>query len=385
MDFKKIAIVAGEKSGDYLGSEIVRELKQRHPQAEFVGLAGPLMQAQGVRSLAEMEKISIMGFDGLFSGILEILSIRRLLKRTLREWQPDVFIGIDVPDFNLNLERHLKDHGIPVVHCVSPTVWAWRGGRIKKIKASIHKMLTLFPFEETFYRKHQTPVLCIGHPLARQVSAWQSPQEFLELCPKLKTRRIAILPGSRMSEVTRLADTMFAGAGVLAQQFQDVEFVIPAATPKLAEYVRGLDAYDASIMRIVEGYSRDVLSSSDVAILASGTAALEAALFAKPMVVMYQVSKLTAWHAGRTMQVDHYSMPNHLTSPPAVREFVQEEANVENLVAEVSKLLNDPHYYKTMHTALAAVAPELNKDFGALGAKAVEDVVEKLKAGKPLD
>jgi lipid-A-disaccharide synthase len=382
MHLKKIAIVAGEKSGDYLGSKIVSALKKRHPNAEFVGLAGPLMQAQGVRSLAEMEKISIMGFDGLLSSIFEILSIRKKLRDFFLDWQPDVFIGIDVPDFNLGLELKLKQSGTPVAHCVSPTVWAWRGGRITKIKRAIHKMLALFPFEEDYYKRHDTPVVCIGHPLANQVRNWVLPNEFIEAFPKKKERRIAILPGSRMSEVGRLAATMFAGARALASKFEHIEFVIPAANSKLADYMRDLEEFDPSIMRIADGYSRDVLASSDIAILASGTAALEAALFAKPMVVMYQVSKLTAWHAGRTMQVSHYSMPNHLTSPPAVKEFVQEEANVENLVGEVSRLLEDHDYYQTMQAVLAAIAPELDKDFGLLSAKAIEDLVAQLSPAK---
>ena len=382
MQLKKVAIVAGEKSGDYLGSEIVSALKRRHPNAEFVGLAGPLMQAQGVRSLAEMEKISIMGFDGLLSSIFEILSIRRQLRNFFLEWQPDVFVGIDVPDFNLGLELKLKNAGVPVAHCVSPTVWAWRGGRITKIKRAIHKMLALFPFEEDYYKRHATPVVCIGHPLANQVRHWTLSKEFVDGFPKCKKKRIAILPGSRMSEVGRLAHTMFAGARQLANKYDFIEFVIPAANSELADYMRNLDEFDASIMRVVDGYSRDVLASSDIAILASGTAALEAALFAKPMVVMYQVSRLTAWHAGRTMQVSHYSMPNHLTSPPAVREFVQDEANVENLVGEISRLLEDQDYYQSMQSALAAIAPELDKDFGLLSAKAIEDLVAQFGSAK---
>ncbi len=376
MQLSKIAIVAGEKSGDYLGSEIVKVLKARHPNAEFVGLAGPLMQAQGVRSLGEMEKISIMGFDGLLSSILDILAIRRRLKRYFLQWRPDVFIGIDVPDFNLGLELDLKAAGIPITHCVSPTVWAWRGGRINKIKRAIHQMLVLFPFEERYYQLHDTPVVCIGHPLAKQVRDWQLPSEFLREFPKQQRIRIAVLPGSRMSEVGRLAPIMFAGARALAAKFGDVEFLVPAANAHLATHMRGLEEYDPALIRIVNGYSRDVLFSSDLAVLASGTAALEAALFAKPMVVMYKVSALTAWHAGRTMQVSHYSMPNHLTSPPAVREFVQEQATVENLVTEVSKLLQDGHYFMQMQQALAAIAPELDRDFGLLSAQAIEGIVQ---------
>ena len=372
---KRIAIVAGEKSGDYLGAEIVKAIKVKHPDAQFCGLAGPLMQEAGVESLAEMDKISIMGFDGLWSSLREILAIRKKLYTHFLKWQPDVFVGIDVPDFNLGLEIKLKKSGIPIAHCVSPTVWAWRGKRIHKIKRAINVMLALFPFEADYYRSHQAPVRCIGHPLAKQVREWALSSEFNQLAPKTKPIRIAILPGSRMSEVSRLAGVMFAAAKQLQQSHPQVEFVVPAANRSLHAYMAELPEYDDSVVSIVDGFSRDVLASSDIAILASGTAALEAALFAKPMVVLYKVSKFTAWYAGRTMQVDHYSMPNHLTSPPAVREFVQEEANPENIVSEVTRLIDDAAYYATMHTALAAIAPTLDLETGSLVCDALEQLV----------
>ncbi|MFT6033348.1 MAG: lipid-A-disaccharide synthase, partial [Arenicella sp.] len=168
----KIGIVAGETSGDYLGSELIKAFKVRYPDAEFVGLAGPLMKQQGAVSLAEMDKISIMGIAGALKGVFEIFSIRKKIQDYMFQWRPDVFIGIDVPDFNLRLEINLKQAGIPTVHYVSPTVWAWRGKRITKIKRAIDLMLTLFPFEEVFYQQRNTPVKYVGHPLAKQVLSW---------------------------------------------------------------------------------------------------------------------------------------------------------------------------------------------------------------------
>ena len=372
---QRVAIVAGEASGDALGAEVVAAIKARHPHVEFVGLAGPLMQAQGVTSLAEMDKISIMGMDGLWSSLREILAIRSHLYHRFVDWKPDVFIGIDVPDFNLGLEIKLRRHGIPVAHCVSPTVWAWRGGRIRKIKRAVDVMLALFPFEVDYYRRHQAPVLGVGHPLARQVLDWHPSPEFVQRWPVSdKRRRIALLPGSRMSEVSRLAPTMLAAARVLQERYPDLEWILPAAKPKLAQAIRDLPEFDPSVVTLIDGFSRDVLNSCHLAVLASGTAALEAALFAKPMLVLYKVSRLTEWYAGRSMQVTHYSMPNHLTSPPAVTEYVQNEVTVDNVVSEVARLLEDADYYQTMHSALSAIAPTLNRPTGELVATALEEL-----------
>jgi lipid-A-disaccharide synthase len=371
----KVGIVAGEKSGDYLGSELIKAIRARHPTAEFIGLCGPLMQEQGAVSLAQMDKISIMGFEGLLGSLREILGIRKKIRNTMLEWRPDVFIGIDVPDFNLALEIKLKKAGIPTVHYVSPTVWAWRGGRIKKIKRAVNLMLTLFPFEETFYQQHDTPVKYVGHPLAKPILQWQVPESFRQQNVKSKKRVVAILPGSRMSEVSRLAPIMFEAATQLSVRYPNLHFLLPTANQKIRHYLQTELQADTTPVKLIDGHSRDVLALSDVAILASGTAALEAALFGKPMVVMYKVSKLTEMIASRTMVVDHYSMPNHLTSPPAVKELIQEEATVKNLLAEVGRLLDDEQYYQTMQMALAQIAPTLNENSGELACLAIEELL----------
>lgn len=371
----KIGIVAGEKSGDYLGAELIKAMRARHPNAEFVGLCGPLMQEQGGISLAQMDKISIMGFEGLLGSLREILGIRKKIRNHMLAWQPDVFIGIDVPDFNLALEAKLKLAGIPTVHYVSPTVWAWRGGRIKKIKRAVNLMLTLFPFEETFYQKHDTPVKYVGHPLAKPVLNWQVKESF-ELDVLVSGKRlIAILPGSRMSEVSRLAPVMLEAATRLAISYPNLQFVLPAANDKIRKYLECELHIESTPIRVIDGHSRDVLALSELAILASGTAALEAALFAKPMVVLYKVSKVTELIAARTMVVDHYSMPNHLTSPPAVVELIQGDATVKNLLKEVHRLLDDKPYYSAMQAALAEIAPALNEDSGALACAAIEELI----------
>ncbi|MFT5572150.1 MAG: lipid-A-disaccharide synthase [Cryomorphaceae bacterium] len=373
----KVGIVAGEKSGDYLGAELIKAIRARHSNAEFIGLCGPLMQEQGGVSLAQMETISIMGLEGLLGSVREILGIRKKIRKYMLDWQPDVFIGIDVPDFNLALEIKLKNAGIPTVHYVSPTVWAWRGGRINKIKRAINLMLTLFPFEEAFYQQHDTPVKYVGHPLAKPVLQWQVQESFRQENVVSDKRVIAILPGSRMSEASRLAPIMLEAVTQLSVRYPDLQFLLPAANDKIRDYLKTELQVETMPVRVVDGHSRDVLALSDVAILASGTAALEAALFAKPMVVMYKVSKLTEMIASRTMVVEHYSMPNHLTSPPAVKELTQEQATVENLLAEVGRLLDDKEYYQTMQTALAKVAPALNENSGELACIAIEELIAK--------
>ncbi len=371
----KVGIVAGEKSGDYLGAELIKSVKRRYPNAEFVGLCGPLMQAEGGVSLAEMDKISIMGVAGALKGLFGILSIRKAIRSHMLEWQPDVFIGIDVPDFNLSLEIKLKQAGIPTVHYVSPTVWAWRGKRIKKIKRAVNLMLTLFPFEETFYKKHNTPVKYVGHPLAKPVLDWLVAEDVkaLILADQSTGRKmISVLPGSRMSEVSRLAPIMLQACQELSELFPNLEFVIPAANKKIFEYLRSELQIEQTPVRLILGNSRDTLALCHLSILASGTAALEAALFGKPMVVMYKVAKLEEWYAARTMVVKHFSMPNHLTDPPVVPELIQDDANVENLVAQVSRLLIDENHYQTMQNALIEIAPSLSEESGELACDAIE-------------
>lgn len=370
---KKIGIVAGEKSGDYLGSELIKSIKKRYPDAEFIGLAGPLMQEQGAVSLAEMDKISIMGIVGALKSLFVILGIRRKIRKHMLAWQPDVFIGIDVPDFNLRLEIKLKEAGIPTVHYVSPTVWAWRGKRIHKIKRAVNLMLTLFPFEETFYQKNNTPVKYVGHPLAKPVLNWQVSDEGAEaIQPLVGKRLIAVLPGSRTSEVSRLAPIMLEACAVLSRKYPDLQFVIPAANEKLFHFLKDDLHSDSTPVNVILGHSRDVLACSYLAILASGTAALEAALFAKPMVVMYKVARLEEWYASRTMVVKHFSMPNHLTYPPIVKELIQENATVESLIQEVSYLLDDQNGYESMQATLSTIAPALSEESGELACDAIE-------------
>lgn len=378
----KVGIVAGEKSGDYLGSELIKTIKARYPKAEFVGLCGPLMQQQGATTLAEMDKISIMGFEGLLSSLREILQIRKTIRQHMLAWQPDVFIGIDVPDFNLALERKLKTAGIPTVHYASPTVWAWRGGRIKKIRKAINLMLTLFPFEEAYYRRNDTPVKFVGHPMAKKVAGWHVDDAFSKQCKADGQTLVAMLPGSRMSEVSKLAPVMLETAKVLSQKYPELKFIIPAATDKLRDYLLNDLQAGQYPVSIIDGRSQDLLALCDLTLLASGTAALEAALFAKPMVVMYKVGKLNEFIGRRTLVVEHVSMPNHLIDPPIVVELLQQDATVEKAVVELSRLLDEPKYYQTMQNALAAITPQLDLPSSELACDAIEALLAEHTAAR---
>jgi len=377
----KIGIVAGEKSGDYLGSELIKALKQTYPNAEFVGLCGELMMAQGARSLDEMDKISIMGLDGLLSSLSEILAIRKKLYQHFVENKIDVFIGIDVPDFNLTLEKKLKKQGIPTVHYASPTVWAWRSGRVKKIRRAVDLMLTLFPFEAAFYQKHDVPVSYVGHPLAEEIDTYPSQSVLRKklLKDNEKQRILAILPGSRTGEVSRLAPIMCDAAEQLHKLYPDLAMVIPAANAKLQQLLNSIMTPEQqTYITVLEGQSRSLLSVCDCALLASGTAALEAALFAKPMVVMYKVSWLVELLVRMTRQVDHFSMPNHLTKRPVVPELIQQNAKADNVVVQVSRLLNDSSYYQAMESELATILPILHQD----ASQNARDAIVNLLTGK---
>ena len=240
-------------------------------------------------------------------------------------------------------------------------------------------MLTLFPFEELFYQKKQMPVKYVGHPMAKTVLGWEIEPGFAERYKPEGKKLVAILPGSRMGEVSRLAPIMLEGAAHLAKKYPELEFVIPAANDKIKDYLEKELEVSKTPVKVIDGQSRELLALCDLTVLASGTAALEAGLFAKPMVVMYKVSKLSEMYAARTMVVKHFSMPNHLTDPPIVPELIQEKATVENMIFEVSRLIDDVDYYQNMHMALADIAPALNEDSGLLACDAIEQVLSEHK------
>jgi lipid-A-disaccharide synthase len=338
------------------------------------------MEAEGLKSDADMHQLSIMGFDGLLENIREILGIRRALEASLLKNPPDLFIGIDAPDFNLTLERRLKSSGIPTIHYVSPTVWAWRSYRIFKIRKAVDLMLTLFPFEADYYRKRNVPVEYVGHPLAKTLKPHfdlnDIHRELKKLCDIDGVRYVAVLPGSRRSEVEKLGDIFVQSIERVRELNPDVEFIIPLANERVTAQINEiLERYklgSCSYIHLIEGeLSADAMRMSKVVLLASGTAALESTMLAKPTVVAYRLSKLTYWFAKLTSTVKHASMPNHLLDEPIVPEFLQENANPENLSQAVHRYLSDEELYKSTCEKLATIQPLLDIDSSSKAAAAV--------------
>lgn len=386
----RIAIVAGETSGDILGAGLIRELNQQSPiDIEYCGIGGELMAKEGFVSDADMEKLSIIGFDGLWENLQEILAIRKTLQQKLIANPPDVFVGIDVPDFNLSLEKRLKRNGISIIHYVSPTVWAWRSYRIVKIRKAVSLMLTLFPFEKKYYQQRHVPVEFVGHPLAKKLDPNFRIEDIDSVLLALKNecpdkRLIAVLPGSRRSEIEALGELFINTVLKIHKQDQNTLFLIPFANRRVGEQLQRLVTEHQSqqllskCLYFFDGHlSADIMRISDVVLLASGTAALESALLAKPTIVSYKASRLTYWFARLTSTVKYASMPNHLLDEPIVPEFLQNEATVENLSSAVLKYLNDDQLYASTAQALATIHPKLDRNSDRRAASAVLSFLEK--------
>ncbi|HCB15104.1 MAG TPA: lipid-A-disaccharide synthase [Gammaproteobacteria bacterium] len=341
-----IALVAGELSGDLLGASLIAALKARYPQARFTGIGGPEMIAQGLLSLVSLERLAVMGLVEVLHHLPALFRIRRQLYQRLIADRPDVFIGIDAPDFNLGLERQLRVRGIPAVHYVSPSVWAWRPWRVRKIARAVDLVLTLFPFEAAFYEQHSVPVSYVGHPLADEIPLHSDAKEArqqLGLALPAETRIIALLPGSRRGEVSRLAPLFLDTAQWLYAQWPNVHFLIPAATPQLYAFLEALQSEYAPDLplTLIQGHSREVMTAADIVLLASGTATLEAMLLKGPMVVAYRVAPITAWLARRLVTTRYFALPNLLAGRELVPEFLQDAATVPHLGAAVLRWLSD--------------------------------------------
>ena len=360
MERIKIAIVAGEASGDLLGSHLVNALRQRLPHAEFVGIGGPKMIAAGVTSWFPMEKLSVRGYVEALKSLPAILSIRRRLKRKLRDWQPDLFIGVDAPDFNLNLARYLRRRGILTVHFASPSIWAWRGGRIHKIKRAVDHMLVLFPFEKPIYDQAGVAATYVGHPMADTIpleNDMMAARDLLKLehAPKI----VALLPGSRQSELALHADLFIQTAMYLHEKIPELLFLVPLATKatrdlfETALYRRNADDLR---LKIIFGHAQTVMAAADCVVVASGTATLEAALLKRPMVITYRVPKLTAIIMRAQRYLPYVGLPNILAGRFVVPEFLQEQATPENLAQAVEHWLED----KSARQALQAIFHDMH-------------------------
>jgi len=376
-----IGIVAGEASGDALGAGLIQSIKKLEPDAKFFGICGPKMCAQGAETMFPMDSISIMGVDGLFRSIFNILKIRKKLIRTFIDNPPDLFIGVDVPDFNLGLELQLRQASIKTMHYVSPTVWAWRGYRIHKIRRAVSHMLTLFPFEADYYKKHDVPVTFVGHPMADQIPfSVNSLTARNKLGLPVDRKIIALLPGSRTSEVERLGEVFVKTAKALFTRDSQRFFVAPFVNEATHELFRKiLDSHAPKLpVKLLLGRSREAIATSDAVLLASGTAALEAALLGKPMVVSYKVSALTAMIVRLSRQVEYFSMPNNLLGRALVPEFLQNQATVENLSSAMEDVLDDKQNISELKSSFKQIHRDLRRNANDNSAKAVMSLIENL-------
>lgn len=372
----RIALVAGELSGDILGAAIVRSLKQRYPQAQIYGVTGPRMVAAGCETIASIDVLSVMGIAEVIPALPRLFRLRAELLRRFLQDRPDVVIGIDAPDFNLGLERRLRERGVRTVHVVSPSVWAWRQGRVKGIARSVDRMLCLFPFEPQFYAGHGVSADYIGHPLADELDDSVAPAEAraaLGLSPDGPV--VAILPGSRGAELKYLGEPFAAAAALLARQHPGIRFVTPVAKPKLRQGLEQVIRSHAPGVpwTIVEGRSRECMRAADVVLLASGTATLECLLLGRPMVVAYRAAAFTAWlmlKAG-LLKSRYVSLPNLLSAEPSVPELLQDAATPARLAAEVSRLLAEGAPRRHQLDQFHAVRTELRRDAAGRAAEAI--------------
>ena len=370
---KRIAIVAGESSGDNLGSSLIESLKKHYPDCQFIGIGGPKMQAAGCQSLYPMETLSVIGIGAILKRLPKLLKMRKELAYKLIESSVDLFIGIDAPEFNLGLEQMLKDEGVRTAHYVSPSVWAWRRKRIFKIKDCVDLMITLFPFETAIYEEHHIPVTCVGHNLAYEFDMQPdtvSAREAFDIAEDAQV--LAVMPGSRMSEIDYLGQLFLEVTAVMQYENPEMLALIPAANERtkarMEDFIKGME--QPPKIRCVLGDAKQVMTASDVVLLASGTAALEAMLLKKPMVVAYKVSWFSYQIYKRLVSLQYFSLPNLLAGHELVREFIQSEAEVEPICEQLSRL-----FRHGLTEQLQADFTRLHKDLMLGGADKAADEI----------
>jgi lipid-A-disaccharide synthase len=341
MSALRIALVAGEASGDILGSGLMRAIKARHPDAQFIGVGGPLMEAEGMSSYFPMERLSVMGLVEVLGRLKELLARRKLLIQTLIDERPDVFIGIDAPDFTLNIELKLRQAGIKTVHYVSPSVWAWRQKRVLKIREGCDLMLTLLPFEARFYEEKGVPVRFVGHPLADTIPLEADRDAARAELGLGDGPVVALMPGSRGGEVGRLGALFFDTAERLVAQRPGIRFVLPCASPQRRAQIELLLQGRYLPLTLLDGRSHVALAACDAVLIASGTATLEALLYKRPMVVAYRLAPLTYWILKRMVKSPYVSLPNLLAQRLLVPELLQDAATADALAKTLLPLLDN--------------------------------------------
>ncbi|MBV34329.1 MAG: lipid-A-disaccharide synthase [Rickettsiales bacterium] len=381
---QRIAIVAGEASGDILGAGLISELKKKYPNAVFEGIAGPLMQKEGCASLYPMESLSVMGLLPILKKLPELLKLRADLARYWIDTKPDLFIGIDAPEFNIGLEKKLKNQRIKTIHYVSPSVWAWRPKRIHKIKKAVDLMLCLFPFEQDIYQHHAIDNFCVGHPLADEVPLESNKKEARQqLSLDEKAQIVCLMPGSRGSEMKLLGQD-FIDMGVLLKKFYpEIQFVAPMANDKRKhQFEQQLDIAkakhgDLPKITLIDGQSRLAMAASDYIVMASGTATLEAMLIKRPTVVAYKVGPISYKVFKKLLTIDTFAIPNLLSKQSLLPELIQEDCTPDNLFAEVRAWIGEDEHsngqrWSQVHEEFMKWHKTLKKDANVYAANSIE-------------
>lgn len=375
-----IAIVAGETSGDILGAGLITALKQHYPNARFIGVAGSRMQQAGCETLFDMEELAVMGLAEVVKHLPRLLKRRKQVIDTMLAIKPDVFIGIDAPDFNLTVEEKLKNAGIKTVHYVSPSVWAWRQKRVFKIKRAVDMLLAFLPFEKAFYDKFDVPCRFIGHTMADAIALRPDRDQAcrqLQLDPN--KRYVALLVGSRGSEVSFLSEPFLKAAQLLKARFPELEFLVPLVNPTRVAQFSAIKAQVAPQLELhlLHGQAREAMICAEATLLASGTAALEAMLCKSPMVVGYKMKPLTYWLAKRLVKTDYISLPNLLANAPLVPELIQEQCNPENLALHLQGYLSDPQKTAELKQRFVELHRQIQCDADKQAAQAVVELLQK--------
>jgi lipid-A-disaccharide synthase len=377
----RFVIIAGEASGDQLASGLIHSLRKRYPDAEFEGITGAKMRAAGCESWGDVQQLAVMGIFEVVRHLPRLWRLNREIQQRLLANPPDVFVGIDAPDFNLRLERFARGAGIPTVHYVCPSVWAWRPRRVKKIRAACDLVLCLLPFEPGFLHKHNVPALFVGHPLADEIDtppARDAAREKLQL--PLSGKLVALLPGSRMGEVAYLGPAFVDAAVWLLHQRPQLRFIVPAATPAIQAAMHNLidKAGMQAQITVVEGHARDAMAAADSVLLASGTATLETMLVQRSMVVAYKVFWLTAWLLRKSgiVTIERFSLPNLLADAEIVPEILQEDATGSRLGEAVLQQLEMGEETRALVQRFRELGAILRRDANEQAAKGIAQLID---------
>jgi lipid-A-disaccharide synthase len=371
----RVALMAGEASGDLLGAHLLAALKERLPGLESFGIGGPRMQSMGMQSWYPMEWFAVRGYVEVIRSLPKLLRVRREFKRRLLADPPDLFVGIDAPDFNLGLEMALRARGIATVQYVSPAIWGWRGERIHKIKRAVSKVLALFPFEPAIYERAGVPVAYVGHPLADEFPEYpdrNAAREQMRISPTQTV--VAVLPGSRQSEVREMSELFIATAGLVSEQIPNVLFLVPLVSRETrnifeeAIYRRQAEALPITILF---GHAHMAMTAADAVLVASGTATLEAALLKRPMVISYKMPRVSAWIMRRKAHLPYAGLPNILAGEFVVPELLQEDATAENLAQTLCNQLQDKEVRQRLESRFLEMHLSLRQDTARVAVEAI--------------